>query len=193
MRRFIKKQCFCRASWNMFFVSVPRIKSWFSMVSTQFPFLHLPRQVEGIQITGFPTVILFPAGKSPKRRVWKTQEGNHYDYSKLWFAIVGHGIFMRFFAVKRVDIFLRRLDEQVGLAESVLINRTLSRYATWPWQQKTLWNVPCVIRPAWIVICAHHVPHHVRRHWRQLNFWGLLSWQSRAWWHDCLATWRMHY
>ena len=26
-------------------------------------------QVEGIQITGFPTVILFPAGKSPKRRV----------------------------------------------------------------------------------------------------------------------------
>lgn len=27
-------------------------------------------EVEGIQITGFPTVILFPAGKSPKRRVY---------------------------------------------------------------------------------------------------------------------------
>lgn len=36
------------------------------------------------------------------------------------------GNFMRFSAVKRVDIFFRRLDEQVGLAESVLRNRTLS-------------------------------------------------------------------
>ena len=50
-----------------------------SSTTQEFPFLHLHRQVEGIQITGFPTVILFPAGKSPKRRAWKTQEGNHKD------------------------------------------------------------------------------------------------------------------
>lgn len=66
------------------------------------------------------------------------------------------GNFMRFSAVKRVDIFFRRLDEQVGLAESVLRNRTLSWYNVALTAKKTYGMFLCN-SPESPYVCIHDI------------------------------------